>query len=376
MVDDPGTFIERESPTIRVLIIAPSLAMIGGQSVQGALLLQYLADQPGLQVSFQPINPAFTGLLGSLQRVRYLRTLVNFPAYVFQLFRSISANDVIHIFSASYLSFVISQTPAILIARVLRKPILLNYHSGEAADHFRNWPSAVKTLRLVQKIIVPSEYLVKVFQDFGLPAEAIANVVDLTAFRFDPRVQPRLRFLANRNFEAHYNVACVLRTFARIQSVFPEAELTVAGDGPERVALHALADELQLKNVRFLGRVQPDSMPALYKDHDVWLNASNVDNMPLSILECFASGVVVVSTDAGGIPYMVTNVNTGMLVPCNDDAALANAALTVVRDVQLFRQLKQSALRECGKYSWDAVRSSWENNYWLLARSSRLLDSV
>ncbi len=133
----------------------------------------------------------------------------------------------------------------------------------------------------------------------------VSNAVDLSAFRFRVRSNPRPAFLVNRHFESHYNVACVLRAFALIQRRRPDALLTVAGDGAQREQLRQLARDLSLRNVRFVGRVPPEHMPALYDEHDVWLNGSDVDNMPTSILEAYACGLAVAGTNPGGIPYIV-----------------------------------------------------------------------
>ena len=131
-------------------------------------------------------------------------------------------------------------------------------------------------------------------------------------------------------FESHYNIACVLRALALIQKRWPDALLTVAGDGPQREQLRQLARDISLRNVRFVGRVPPEHMPALYDEHDVWLNGSDVDNMPTSILEAYACGLAVASTNPGGIPYIVEDGRTGRLVQCGDAEALAEAALEVL----------------------------------------------
>jgi len=96
-----------------------------------------------------------------------------------------------------------------------------------------------------------------------------------------------------------------LRALALIQKRWPDALLTVAGDGPQREQLRQLARDISLRNVRFVGRVPPEHMPALYDEHDVWLNGSDVDNMPTSILEAYACGLTVASINPGGIPYIV-----------------------------------------------------------------------
>src|SRR5690606_39063486 len=258
-----------------------------------------------------------------LQRIKYVRTLVTETVYVATLLLRLPRIDVAHIFSASYFSFLLAPTPALFIARLFGKKTLLNYRSGEAEDHLQRWRTAVPILRRADRIVVPSGYLVDVFARFGLEAEAIPNFVDFDLFRFCERDPLRPVFLANRNLEPHYNVACVLDAFARIQQAVPEARLIVAGDGSERRRLEEKAAALGLREVEFVGRVDQAGMARLYDRADIYLNASDIDNMPGSILEAYASGLPVVTTDAGGIPYIVDHERTGLMVPRGDAAALA-----------------------------------------------------
>src|SRR5207249_3914971 len=139
------------------------------------------------------------------------------------------------------------------------------YRSGAAFDHLAKWPhTSIPVLKRASLIVVPSGFLVGVFARFGLRAESVFNFVEVDRIPYRVRRNLRPHFLANRNFAAHYNVGCVLRAFARIQATVPDARLTVAGDGAQRTELHALARELGLRNVDFLGQVPPQRMPALY----------------------------------------------------------------------------------------------------------------
>jgi len=195
----------------------------------------------------------------------------------------------------------------------------------------------------------------------------VYNTIDLCAFQYRQRAQPTAKFLVNRNFEEHYNVAGVLRAFAHIQKKLPDASLTVAGDGPQREYLHQLAEGLSLRNTRFIGRVSPEHMPATYDQHDYWLNASRIDNMPLSILEAYSCGLAIVTTNSGGIPYMVEHNRTGKMVDYGDELALAEAALDLVHDPLLYRELTRNGHAECKKYEWNAVKNRWISQYVELA---------
>ena len=348
---------------LKVLIVAPSFDILGGQSVQAARLLERLRQEPLLQVGFLPINPRLPGVLRRLQAIKYVRTVVTSIAYIWSLIWRVHKYDVIHVFSASYFSFVLAPTPAILIGKLFRRKVLLNYHSGEAEDHLRRWRSAIAIIRLADSIVVPSEYLVSVFASFGLKTQAIFNLVDLNKFRFRSRVPLRPVFLSNRNFESHYGVDYVLRAFAMIQSRVPSAQLTIAGDGSLRRPLQSLAVELGLKNTTFIGRVDPEAIAAVYDAADIYLNGSTIDNQPLSIIEAFCCGLPIVTTGAGGIPYMVRDGKTGLLAPCGDHAQMAERALRLLTDPDLAGQLTSEGRNECVKYQWQTVRDAWIKAY-------------
>src|SRR5215203_2351902 len=336
---------------LRVLIVAASLDILGGQAVQAERLIRYLQNEPSLRVAFLPVNPRLPGVLRKLQSIKYVRTVVTSISYILSLLLRVRKYDVLHVFSASYWSFVLAPTPAMLVAKLYGKKILLNYHSGEADDHLRRWRSSIPTIRLADELVVPSPYLVRVFADFGLPAKPIYNLIDTDEFRFRERRPLRPVFLSNRNFEVHYGIDRVLRAFAIIQQQIPEARLVVAGDGPQRTVLEDLARDLQLRNTEFTGRVTHDRVVALYDAADIFLNGSEIDNQPLSILEAFACGLPVVTTDAGGIPDVVTDEITGFLAPIGDSELLALRALKLLTHQEIATIMIDRARSECTRYT-------------------------
>ncbi len=358
---------------LRVCIVAPSTDILGGQAVQAQRLLERLREIEGITADFLPVNPRLPGVFGRLQKIKYVRTLLTEIVYLANLARRLRDYDVVHIFSASYFSFVLAPTPALVFAKLYGKGSILNYRSGEADDHLRRWRTAVPTARLADERIVPSGYLVDVFADHGLSARSIFNIVDLDRFRFRERRPLRPVFLANRNFEPLYNVACVVRAFALIQQRFPDASLRLAGDGSQRASLEQLVETLNVQNVRFTGRVPPERMHELYDAADIYLNASNIDNMPASIIESFAAGVPVISTRAGGIPYIVTHGETGLLVDLDDHEALAASAIRLLENPDLASRLASRAHAECTeKYNWPAVREEWLGVYHELAGNAAI----
>src|SRR5829696_8850702 len=233
---------------LRVLLVAPSLDILGGQSRQAVRLREGLGREPDLDVGFLPHNPRLPGILRSLQAIKYVRTVVTTSFYVALLLWRVRQYDIIHIFCASYYSYSLSAIPALLIARLFGKKSILNYRSGEAEDHLQNWRTAVPTIRWASEIVVPSGYLIDVFARYGLRARAIRNIVELDRFSFRERPPLRPVFLTSRLLEPLYNVPCVLRAFAIIQQQYPEATLTIAADGVLRGELEHLARDLKLRN--------------------------------------------------------------------------------------------------------------------------------
>jgi glycosyltransferase involved in cell wall biosynthesis len=349
---------------IRLVIVAPSLDILGGQSRQAVRLMDGLAEEPSLKIDFIPHNPRLWGVFRQLQKIKYVRTVLTTLVYWAMLLARLGRYDIVHVFSASYYSYLLSVAPAILIGRLYGKKVILNYRSGEAEDHLANWRwTAIPIIRLADVIVVPSDYLVDVFAKFGLRAQAIFDIIELDVFRFRERRPMRPIFLTSRLLEPLYNVGCVLRAFALIQRRYPEARLTIAADGWMRPELEQLARDLNLRNAGFIGRVPFEQMPDLYDSADMYLTATDLDNMPGSITESFAAGLPVVTTDAGGIPYILTHEETGLMVPRNDQEAMAAAAFRLLEDQELALKIARQARDASRQFTWAEVRNKWVGLY-------------
>jgi glycosyltransferase involved in cell wall biosynthesis len=348
---------------LRVAIVAPSLRIPGGQAVQADRLLRAWKNDPDVSAWLVPHNPLPPRALRFAIAVKYVRTVATELTYVPLLLRELVRADLVHVFSASYTSFLLAPLPAILIARALGRPVVLHYHSGEAPDHLAHSALARAALARTSGNVVPSCFLAKVFSEFGLDVKVVPNLVDLTTFKFRYRDPVRPRILSTRNFESLYNVSCTLRAFQLIQDQRPDATLTVVGGGSEEAKLRALARDLQLENVHFAGRVKPDDIAGYYASHDVYIQSPNIDNMPVSVLEAYASGLPVVSTDVGGIPAILSDEFHGLLAPADDHRALARQALRLFDEPGLATRLTENAFATCETYTWESIRAQWLNIY-------------
>jgi len=347
---------------MRIAVVAPTLEILGGQAVQAHALMDGLRRE-GHEVVLVPVNPGVPPGLRRFRRVRYLRTVINEARYVPSLLRLRRA-DLVHVFSASYWSFVLAPLPAMLAGRTFGKRVVLNYHSGEAADHLARWgPLVHPWLRLADEIVVPSEYLRAVFAGYGYRTRVIRNVVDTSRFLYRERSPLRPRFLSTRNLDVYYRVDNTLEAFARVKARCPEATLTVAGYGPEEDRLRRLAASLGVAGIRFVGRVEPEAMPRLYDDADLFLNSSVLDNQPVSVLEAFAAGLPVVSTAVGDLAALVRDGETGVVVPPGDPGAMADAALALLERPGRAAALARRARQEAERYTWTHVRHEWAAVY-------------
>jgi glycosyltransferase involved in cell wall biosynthesis len=346
----------------RIAMVAPSLEILGGQGVQANSLAQALRHD-GFDVLFIPVNPRFPFGLRWLRRIPVLRTLLNQLLYVVSL-AQIRHADVVHVFSASYWSFLLAPVPAILAARLFSKRIVLNYHSGEAPDHLATWGMRVHPwLRMVDEIVVPSRYLQQVFAGHGYRAVVVRNIIDTSAFLYRVRLPLRPRLLSNRNLETHYDVANTLKAYAILKTRWPEATLTIAGYGSEAKPLQEWVAAHEVHGVRFLGRVEPGDMPHIYEEADFFLNSSVIDNQPISILEAFAAGLVVVSTPTGDIAAMIDDHATGTLVPTRSPERMAMAIAALLDNPCLGAMMAGQARNEVEKYTWSRVCNEWTAVY-------------
>jgi glycosyltransferase involved in cell wall biosynthesis len=359
----------RRSP-IKVLLIGPSLDILGGQAVQATRLMSVLGQLPQLQMTFFPINPRPPKGLGWVRKVPYLRTLLTFALYNSRLLLEARKHEILHIFSAGLSSYTLWTIPALLIGRLHGKKLILNYRDGQAEEHVTTWRTARPTIAMADKVVAPSGFLVDVFGKHGIKARSIFNIIDVDRFRYRKRRKLQPRFMTNRILEPLYNVDCILKAFSIIQAKYPDASLTIAHDGCCRPALEQLAKDLQLRNTEFIGRVPHHKVAELYDSAEIYLTTPNIDCMPGSLLECFASGLPVVATNAGGIPYIAKDRESALLVDINDHEAVAARAIELLENEELVETITEGGLREVQKYHWKPVRDQWASVYEELAGAS------
>lgn len=354
---------KRTDTALKVAFVGPSLNYVGGQSVQLDLLLKRWAESSDLSPTFVPVDPSFPLGLRWVRHVPGLRTIVRTPFYLAGLWRGLRDTDIAHMFSASYSSFFIAPTPAWLIARLRGKKTLIHYHSGEARDHLRNSRLARSILKRIDRIVTPSAYLVDVFSEFGLKADPVPNIIDFSQFHYRERKPLRPHLVCTRGFHPYYCADVAVKAFALVLKDYPDATLDLVGGGPLESEIRKLVSDLTLTSVNFCGVASRDEIGKYYDRADIFINASRLDNMPVSVLEAYASGTPVVSTSPDGMNYLVHQERTGLLSPVGDSVALAASVTRLLHDSDLAARLIAGGLQQIDHYRWNLVSRQWLEIY-------------
>jgi len=336
-------------------LVGPLPPPSGGMANQTRQLVRLLGDA-GMRVELVQVNAPYAPHW--IEHVRGVRALFRLVPYLFGLWRCAGRVDLFHVMANSGWAWHLFAAPAVWVARLRGKPALVNYRGGGADAFLANQARWVKpTLARASSLVVPSGFLQAVFAAHGIRADIVPNIVDLTRFQPGRPQNPGPHIVVTRNLEEIYDIPSAIRAFGQVRARHAEARLTIAGSGPSRAALERLCAALGVAEaVRFTGQLDNDRMADLYATADLMLNPSQVDNMPISLLEAMASGVPVVSTNVGGIPYMVEDGVSALLVRPQDPEALARAALRVIEAPGLAAGLRRAGLEAVQAYSWERVR--------------------
>lgn len=249
--------------------------------------------------------------------------------------------------------------------RRLAKPYVLTLHGGNLPAFAARWPRRVRRL-LGSAVLVtaPSRYLRDHLRAYRDDIAVVPNALDLAAYRFAPRARPAPRLVWVRAFHQIYDPVLAIEVLARLAPRFPAVQLTMIG--PDKgdgtlAAVERRARELGVRDRLALpGRLARPEVAAQLAAADVFLNTTRIDNTPLSILEAAASGLCVVSTSVGGIPFLLRHDHDALLVPPGDPGAACAAVARVLDEPGLGERLSRAARDTAAACDWGPVLDRWE----------------
>lgn len=277
-----------------------------------------------------------------------------------------------HLFHASLLGSI--------IGRLLRIPVVLSTEHTAGLHGYRGSMARIRT-GLSDKVVAVSWAVREALVRVGVrpsKIEVIVNGLPLDQFQKQgerERVRSELgippgavvigKVAGFRPVKGHEDL---VRAFSQVAGEFPCSLLLLVGDGVRRRPVEQLVRELGLSGrVIFAGFRQ--DVPVLLSAMDVLALASLWEGMPLSVLEAMAAGLAVVATRTGGIPEVVVEGETGLLVPPGDPAALAGALREVLRHPDRTQQMGEAGRRRMdGAYDIRRTAQAYHQVYQALLR--------
>jgi glycosyltransferase involved in cell wall biosynthesis len=267
--------------------------------------------------------------------------------------------QIAHIDTYSGPAFIWAEA-SVWLLNALQKPVILTLHGGNLPQFAERWPSRVRRLlHLAHSVTTPSRYLFETMQPYCQKIRLLPNPINLNNYEFRLRTNPRPHLIWLRAFHKVYNPTLAVHVLAQLISEFPDVRLTMVGPDRGDGSLDAtkqIARELSvLDRIEFPGGVPKSDVPKWMNSGDIFINTSNVDNTPVSVLEAMACGLIVVSTNVGGIPYLLEDQINALLLPPQEPLAMAAAIQRVLTEPDLAKSLLQNAHKVVKKFDWPVI---------------------
>jgi len=261
----------------------------------------------------------------------------------------------------STLNFYYAYTVAKLCRR-LDIPYIPILHGGNLPARLQNSPHKSKMLfEKAYTNVAPSHYLLEAFKKQGFTNLVyIPNTLQLENYSFLLRknLQPKLLWV--RSFAELYNPLLALDVLALLRKKGYDATLTMVGPAKD-VSFEQCRRRAKQENlpVTFTGMLTKEAWIHLSKQHDIFINTTNFDNTPVSVMEAMALGLPVVSTNIGGLPYLIEHQKEGLLVTPNAAEGFAEAIIELINDSKKAERIAQAAREKVAQFDWEVVKHQW-----------------
>lgn len=261
-------------------------------------------------------------------------------------------------------AFLWAEVACWVLRRAAKRYVLI-LRGGKLPDFARHRSRRVRRLlSSAAAVVAPSRYLFEQMRPYCENLQLLDNPLDIRRCRFRQRQTAAPRLVWLRAFHRIYNPALAPQIVAALRPDFPGVRLTMwgpdKGDGSLQSAIRAAAGSGVADCVHFPGKAAKSEVPEILDQGDIFLNTTDVDNTPVSVLEAMACGLCVVSTNVGGIPYMLEHERDALLVPPRDPAAAAAAVRRILTEPGLSRRLSENARRKVERFDWSVILPQWE----------------
>lgn len=249
--------------------------------------------------------------------------------------------------------------------RMAKKPYVLTLRGGNLPVFAQGASKRVqRLLQSASAVTAPSAYLLEQMSSYHQDLVPLPNPLDLAKYPFKHRKHPASNLVWLRTFHDLYNPSLAVRVVALLAKDFPTVRLVMIGpnkgDGSCESTMNLALKLSVLERVNFPGPVPKDDIPHWLQQGDIFLNTPRVDNAPVSVLEAMACGLCIISTNVGGIPYMLEDEHDSLLVPDDDHAAMAKAVQRLLTEDGLAERLSGNGRRKAEQFDWTNILPRWE----------------
>lgn len=250
-----------------------------------------------------------------------------------------------------------------LAARIAGTKYIPILHGGNLPARLRNSKRACNSLfkRSFANVAV-SGYLSYEFKKAGYDTIIIPNSIDIPKYPFRLRDNPRPKLLWVRSFHRQYNPLMAADVLKELLKTYSDAELCMVGpdkDGSMQ-EFKRYAEKLGVADkIKMTGLLPKREWIGLSENYDIFINTTNYDNNPVSVIEAMALGMCVVSTDPGGIPYLLEDGKDALLVKPGDCSAMAEKIIELTGNQEMGKSISVNARKKAEKFDWPAIKQKW-----------------
>jgi glycosyltransferase involved in cell wall biosynthesis len=249
--------------------------------------------------------------------------------------------------------------------RMAGKPYVLTLHGGKLPEYAARWPRRVRhLLRRAAAVTTPSRYLFEQLAPYRTGMVLLPNPIDVASYEFRLRIRPQPSLVWLRAFHCVYNPVQAVTVLAALRRENPAARLVMVGPDKRDGSLPEVRQAAETMGVSdclsLPGGVSKRDVPRWLNQGDIFLNTTNADNTPISVLEAMACGLCVVSTSAGGIPYLLEHGKDALLTTPGQADEMIACVRRLFAEPGLGEALSRNARAKAESFDWSLALPRWE----------------
>ncbi|MCB9252284.1 MAG: glycosyltransferase family 4 protein [Flavobacteriales bacterium] len=280
----------------------------------------------------------------------------------FVLFRS-SKYDVIIIQMFSNMAFLVDFF-VVNLARWMNKKTITVIRGGAFVEFYEKHPQLVSgVLKKCTIVSSPSKFIGNFLNSKGISTIRVPNFIEINKFPYSWKDKADDKLLWVRAFNDIYKPELAIQTVNKLKDQYKNIHLTMVGpDQGKRDHCIQLIRDLNLQDhITLTGPVSNDRLTEYYSTHNIYLNTTNYESFGVAVVEAACSGIPIVSTNVGELPFMWENKQDMFLADNHNEDAFIGGVKELLEDKDLRMKFSINARRKAEEYSWENVRTQWNN---------------